>query len=88
MVCSGASDINLKGLTEVFKIQTSGATKAICSDFKAVDVEIKSSGACELTCYAAESLKVNASGASDIKYSGSPKETKFNSSGASSIKRQ
>jgi hypothetical protein len=82
---SGASKITLSGTTNKLSVDISGATKVEAVDLKAVDAELEASGASSIDVFATGSLSADASGASKISYSGSPKNVDRNTSGASSI---
>jgi len=86
--CSGASNIELKGTADDVAIECSGASDAKLGGLIAKGVQVKSSGASDVSVNASQLLKLSASGASTIHYSGDAKITETNSSGASSIKRR
>ena len=83
---SGASDVKLSGYSEVTDIEASGS-----SDVKAIKLvtkrcQISSSGASGVEIEVEKKLEVDASGASNVRYKGNPKEVNRSTSGASSVK--
>jgi hypothetical protein len=82
---SGASKIKLSGEADHLDIEASGASRVEADDFKAGVVSAEASGASKILVFATDSVTANASGASNITYSGNPKNVKKNSSGASSV---
>jgi uncharacterized protein (DUF2345 family) len=86
--CSGASDITITGTGDDLAIECSGASNAKLGGFKVKGAQVKSSGASDVSVNASQLLKLTASGASSIHYSGEAKIAETNSSGASTIKRR
>ena len=82
---SGASKITVSGETKKLSIDVSGATRINAGDLKAADVNVEASGASHVDVFATETLTADASGATKVSYSGSPKNVNRKSSGASSI---
>lgn len=85
---SGASEIKITGTATELKLTCSGA-----SDFKSPDFAVQScvaeiSGASDARLKVSESLKVNATGASNFYYSGTPAKTDITKSGASDVVRR
>lgn len=85
---SGASKINLNGETANLTIEVSGASAVDAENLKAENADIDASGASRVTVFATGELKSDASGASRIVYSGSPKNIEKKSSGASSVREK
>ncbi|RYF87098.1 MAG: DUF2807 domain-containing protein [Chitinophagaceae bacterium] len=83
---SGASSIKLAGETKDLSIEGSGASEVKCFDLLAENTRIDVSGAFSAQVHASVQLDVEASGASEIKYKGSP-SVKQSVSGASSISK-
>ena len=83
---SGASEIDFIGSARKLKIDGSGASEIDFSDFKVWVAEIEMSGASELDLNVQNSLSVDLSGASEVKYYGNPKMKHISTSGASEIK--
>ncbi len=86
VVSSGASEIVLVGSADNMEIVNSGATEFNAMAFKVKKANINCSGASELTVNVTEEMDVKLSGASDMKYSGSPTIINKSVSGASDIK--
>lgn len=82
---SGASKINVEGETSILTIDVSGASNISAGDLKAVDANIEASGACHVDVNVSGDLKSEASGASRIVYSGTPKNIEKKTSGASRV---
>jgi hypothetical protein len=85
---SGASSLELEGSADDISVEASGASEVELSDFTAANVDVELSGASNAVINASSRLDVNLSGASDLKYIGSPKLGNINISGGSSIKQK
>jgi len=83
---SGASRVTLSGSAEDVTIAVSGASKVDLSDLPVDNAKIGASGASHVTVNPSGRLDVEASGASDIYYLGSPTLGTVKTSGASSIR--
>jgi len=82
---SGASKCTLRGEATTFSVDCSGASNAETSALTAKTVKVEASGASTVTVQATEELIADASGASTIRYSGTPVKVKKDASGASTI---
>ena len=82
---SGASDIRLSGRGNDLKLDASGSSEVDLSDFSVNNAELDLSGASDATVNVSGRLDVSASGASDVKYIGSPTFGTVETSGASTI---
>lgn len=82
---SGATDVTLTGVAESLDIDFSGGSKLRAKDLKAKRVTLESSGASDIELYADESLALDVSGASRVRYAGNPAQLETDSRGASSI---
>jgi len=82
---SGASDIKLRGSGEDLVMDVSGASSADLADFPVADADIQVSGASSAAVNVSGRLDVEASGASRVRYRGSPTLGNVDSSGGSSI---
>ncbi len=82
---SGASKVKLAGEGASLTADASGASRVEAENFKAVKVAAHASGASRVLVFASETVKADASGASNVTYSGNPKNVTKHSSGASSI---
>ena len=85
---SGASKIKIDGIANNLEADASGASTIDAGNLKVEDADVNASGASSATVSANNDLKVDASGASKISYSGEPKNVKQNSSGASSVTKK
>lgn len=82
---SGASNATLSGTAERLDIDASGASRLDVRNLQAVDVSVGLSGASQATVWAMRTLSARASGASSLRYRGSPQISRKDASGASSI---
>jgi hypothetical protein len=82
---SGASKVELAGVTDKLNIEVSGASKIEAENLTARTATIDSSGASKINVFATEAVNVDASGASKITYSGGATNVTKNTSGASSV---
>lgn len=82
---SGGSDVDLDGSAETLELHASGGSDFNGFNFKTKEATVSASGGSDSNVYASESIKVSASGASDVNFKGDPKKTKLNSSGSSDI---
>jgi hypothetical protein len=83
---SGASRILLGGESSKLNIDVSGATKVDAENLRAGSATVEASGACRVSVNVTEEIMANASGASKITYTGSPKNIIERASGASSVR--
>jgi hypothetical protein len=82
---SGASKIKIEGQTGDLKVGVSGASSVDAGSLKAQSASVDASGAGSVSVFATERLVSEASGASNITYSGNPTNVEKKSSGASRI---
>lgn len=82
---SGASRIDVSGQTAKLTIDVSGASKIEAGNLKAETANVDASGASNVSVFATGELRSDASGASKIVYTGSPKSVDKKASGASSV---
>lgn len=82
---SGASRIEVSGETGELTVDVSGATQVNAADLKAVNANVDASGASRVSVNVSGELRSEASGASNISYSGSPSNVYKRTSGASSV---
>lgn len=83
---SGASSLTLQGAAEVADVSVSGASRYDALDVETVDTRIEASGASRAWIWAEGLLDASASGASHIRYVGSP-TLRVQVSGASTVSR-
>ena len=82
---SGASEIKISGAAKDVDADLSGASRLEAENLQAEEASIDASGASRATVFATREIEAEASGASNITYSGNPKSVNKNASGASSI---
>lgn len=84
---SGASDAKLRGKVRNCNIELSGASEIKAFDLVANNLKIENSGSSNIDITVEDSLDVELSGSSELRYKGEPKSIKQNISGASEIKK-
>jgi len=82
---SGASTVDLSGSSGGLVLNVSGASTADLADFQVSDASVEASGASSATVNATGRLDVEASGAAQVRYLGSPTLGRVNSSGGASV---
>jgi len=82
---AGACKLSASGAVSEFRTSSSGASEIQAFDLAADAVVLKLSGAAKADVHAAKSLRVDASGASTVRYRGEP-QVESSTSGASSVK--
>jgi hypothetical protein len=85
---SGASKITVAGETANLTIDVSGASKIDAENLQSESATVDASGASGVKVFAANELRADASGASNIAYAGSPKNLIKKTSGASSVSQK
>lgn len=85
---SGASSFSISGKTSILSAHVNGGSKIDAQDLSADSVKVQASGASSIDLgTVARAIKANLSGASHVRYDGSP-TVDSDSSGASSIKHR
>jgi hypothetical protein len=84
---SGASSIRLNGRADKQRIDLSGASSFQGFDLESKNTEVEASGASSAKVQVSEELEAQVSGASGLRYKGTPRMRNMQSSGASSIKK-
>ena len=84
----GASKISVSGETARLEVEVSGASAADTENLRSEVANVNASGASHVSVSAAAELRADASGASRIVYSGSPKNIEKHTSGASSVREK
>lgn len=84
---SGVSELNLTGQATSHNVKFSGVGKLNAFDFVVSDYNISSSGASHCKINVLKTLNVHSTGASDIKYKGSPSTVNNDKTGASHIEK-
>lgn len=85
---SGASKVAVQGETELLNIDVSGASNINAEGLKAGNARVDASGASKVSVFAVDELRAEASGASKIVYTGTPKNFTNKTSGASSVSQK
>ncbi len=85
---SGASSIALTGETSQLSIDISGSTKVDAEGLSSQKASVKASGASYASVNVSDDIYADASGASTIKYAGSPANVREETSGASRVTRK
>jgi len=85
---SGASKITASGSTALLTIDVSGASKVLGSDLASKQATVETSGASSADIKVSDSLNAHASGASHIRYVGSPGTLDVDRSGAGTVSQQ
>jgi hypothetical protein len=85
---SGVSTLELEGAGNEIKIDASGGSNVKLADFYVLDASVKLSGASDAVIKVGDHLDVNLSGASDLKYIGTPKLGSIIISGGSTVNPQ
>lgn len=83
-----ASQVTLRGSGKDLSIDARGASQVDLGNFSVTNASIKVAGASQVTVNLTGKLDVNASGASQVYYVGSPTLGKIDATGASTIKRK
>lgn len=84
---SGASKLRLNGYVNYLDADCSGSSKLMLAGLKTKKVSFDSSGASTAEFWVTESLDVESSGASNVRYKGNPARVNVENSGASSVKK-
>lgn len=83
---SGASKVRVDGETRNLEIEMSGASKVDAENLKAENVTVDASGASSAAVSVSGDLKADLSGASNVTYTGNPRNLQKSTSGASSVR--
>jgi hypothetical protein len=84
---SGASRVELTGETGALDARASGASTLRLQDLASADTRVDASGASTVVVNPSGRLTGDASGASTVRYAGSPSTVQVNTSGASSVRQ-
>jgi len=82
---SGSGNLVLKGKTRNFNCQVSGSGDVKCKDLLSENTTVRVSGSGTAQVYASVSLKADAAGSGDIRYSGNPQNPNIHTSGSRSV---
>ncbi len=84
---SGASKMSVSGKTNFFEIDLSGMSRVEAASFQAEKVSVDASGASSAKVSVSRELSADLSGASRLRYKGTPDQIEKSISGASSLKQ-
>ena len=84
---SGASDIDLKGKVDTHALEMTGASDLDAENLEASKYAINSKGASDCRIYVTDELSISGSGASSIKYKGSPSKITKDTRGATEVSK-
>jgi hypothetical protein len=84
---SGASRVELSGQTGRLDATASGASTVRLGNLASTDTRVNASGASNITVNPSGRLTGEASGASNVRYTGSPATVQVNTSGASNVRQ-
>lgn len=85
---SGGSDLRLSGSARSARVHSSGGSDVNAGELTAEEADVHSSGGSDLTIAVRSKIVGNASGGSDILYSGQPQTVDVDSSGGSDVRRR
>lgn len=85
---SGGSEMRLSGTARSARVQSSGGSDLDASRLTADEADVESSGGSDLSIAVRDRIEGNASGGSDIAYSGEPRSVEVNASGGSDVSRR
>ena len=85
---SGASNLKLSGSASELKIEASGASEVILTDFPVINADVELSGASDADIVVNGRLSIDLSGGSKLSYAGDPKLGSIDVSGSSSIEQK
>jgi hypothetical protein len=88
VTASGGSDLRLSGSARTASVQSSGGSDLDASGLIADEADVNSSGGSDLAIGVRNRLVANASGGSDVSYSGEPSTVQVNSSGGGDVRRR
>jgi hypothetical protein len=84
---SGVSELNLTGQAATHQVEFSGVGKINAYDFVVGEYTIRTSGASHCKINVLKTLNIHSSGASEVKYKGSPSTINNDKSGASNVEK-
>jgi Putative auto-transporter adhesin, head GIN domain len=87
-VASGGSDMRLSGSARSVSVRSSGGSDLNASRLTAEEADVESSGGSDLSIAVRNRIVGNASGGSDIAYSGQPTVVDVNTSGGADVRRR
>lgn len=84
---SGASTVTMSGKANNLTVGCSGASKLYMAELQSEAASLELSGASYAEVWVTEKLSIEASGASDVRYKGEPKDINSDTSGASKVRK-
>lgn len=84
---SGASEVRLKGKVNTHALQMTGASELEAVELEVENYAIDSKGAADCNIFVTQELAVSGSGASSIKYKGSPSKVSKDVKGATEVSK-
>lgn len=84
---SGATEVELKGKVDIHALEMTGASELEAIGLEVSKYAIESKGAADCKIFVTDELAVSGSGASSIKYKGSPSKVTKDSRGATDISK-
>ena len=85
---SGGSDVRLSGSAHSARVESSGGSDLNATQLTANEANVNSSGGSDLAIAVRDKLVANASGGSDISYTGEPSSVNVDSSGGAEVHRR
>jgi hypothetical protein len=85
---SGGSDMRVSGTARTARVHSSGGSDLDASRLTADEADVDSSGGSDITVAVRDKIVANASGGSDIRYSGNPSSVNVNTSGGADVHRR
>lgn len=85
---SGGSDTRLSGTARTARLHSSGGSDLNASRFSVAEANVESSGGSDVSITVSDRIVANASGGSDITYSGDPRTVDVNASGGADVRRR
>ena len=85
---SGGSDMRLSGTVRSASVRSRGGSDLNASGLTAAEADVESSGGSDLSIAVRDKIVGNASGGSDIAYSGQPTVVDVNTSGGADVRRR
>jgi len=85
---SGGADVSLTGTARAARLTSTGGSDLNAGRFTAGEVNVNSSGGSDLVVAVRDKITGNASGGSDISYSGQPSSVDIDTSGGSDVRRR
>lgn len=84
---SGATEVKLKGKVDTHALQMTGASELKATELETSKYAIETKGASDCKIFVTEELAISGSGASSIKYKGSPSKVTKDTKGATEVSK-